>query len=106
MKGKLSNIKRYTPVIFMVTDGKKTIYVNEWELRQIQIEIREGIRVYGQEVNILGKPNIKAKINKQGILSISLAEGHKIGGIHYVSYGFVCQQEVQFIKKSNTNLKT
>ena len=102
MKGKLSNIKRYTPVIFIVTNGKKTIYVNEWELRQIQIEVREGIRKYGQEVNILGKPNIKAKINKQGILSRSLAEGYKIEGIHYISYGFASQQIVQFIN-TDTN---
>ena len=104
MKGKLSNIKRFTPVTFVVTNGKKSIYVNEYELRQMQIEVAKGLRKYGQEVYILGKPNEKAAITRLGTLTISLFDGYKNGGINYVSYGFAPKQQAIFLEV-NRNAK-
>ena len=97
MKGQLSNIKRFTPVTFVVTYGKKSIFINEYELREIKIEVRRGLRKGGQEVYILGKPEEKAIIHDTGSLSISLFTGYKNGGIHYVSYGFAPKQQAIFL---------
>ena len=97
MKGQLSNIKRFTPVTFVVTYGNKSIFINEYELRELQIEVARGLRKGGQEIYILGKPEEKAIIHETGSLSISLFDGFKNGGIQYVSYGFAPKQIAKFL---------
>ncbi len=97
IKGQLINIKRFTPVTFVVSYRKKSIYINEYELRELQIEVRKGLRKSGQEVHILGKPEKKAIIHETGSLSISLFDGFKNGGIQYVSYGFAPKQIAKFL---------
>jgi len=100
---KLENIKRFKPLTFVVSDGKHSIHVNEWELRELQLEVKQGIREYGQKVTILEVPKdgdgreLYVTITENGLLSGSLANIQKIiNGVKHITYGYTAKQMRRF----------
>ena len=99
MMKKLESLKRFKPLTLVVSDGKDSIHINEWELRELQLEVKEGIRDHGQKVTFLEVPidlegyEIEATITKTGVLSASIADTQRtIDDIQYITYGFTGNQ--------------
>lgn len=101
---KLQNIKRFKPLTIVISDGKDSIHINEWELREIQLEVKQGIREYGQKITFLEMPNIEVTIQKSGLLSESIANIKTIiNNIKYVTYGFTTDQMRRFHSLNELN---
>ncbi len=95
MENKLTKIKRITPLTYLISDGKETIKANEYELREIQLEVKEGLRESGQEVSILEIPEVSVTINENGLLSESISNAKtNLDGIKYVGVGY-CQKQMR-----------
>ena len=100
MMKKLESLKRFKPLTLVVSDGKDSIHINEWELRELQLEVKEGIRDHGQKVTFLEVPiedidghEVEVTITKTGRLSLSIANIQRtIDDIQYVTYGFTGNQ--------------
>ena len=107
---KLENIKRLKPLTFVVSDGKDSIQVNEWELREIQLEVKQGIREHGQKVSILEIPKdvdgneLYVTITKSGLMSASLSSIEKmIDGVKHITSGYTAKQMRRFHELNSLN---